>query len=102
MYCRGRQQQQLQNSMTSVEQRDPCMQGGGRGAAQKRQSGAARTAEHLVAAREDAEFKQKASLEVTDVPNTIPAFKCDPALLMPCRSTGSAARAAPHGRSMCA
>ena len=30
---------------------------------------------HMLAAREDAEFQQKASAEIQDVPNTIPAFK---------------------------
>jgi hypothetical protein len=29
----------------------------------------------LVAAREDAELQQKVSLELRDIPNTIPAFK---------------------------
>lgn len=30
----------------------------------------------LLAAREDAELQQKVSLELRDIPNTIPAFKC--------------------------
>ena len=30
---------------------------------------------HMLSAREDAEFQQKASAEIQDVPNTIPAFK---------------------------
>ena len=53
-----------------------CVQGGG--AIKARQQNAVAAAADLVAAREDAEFQQKASLEVMDVPNTIPAFKCGP------------------------
>ena len=30
---------------------------------------------HMLEKREDAEFQQKASAEIQDVPNTIPAFK---------------------------
>ena len=30
---------------------------------------------YMLSAREDAEFQQKASAEIQDVPNTIPAFK---------------------------
>ena len=62
----------------SQVRRVACLQGKGAGKAQQRQVAAAAAAADLVAAREDAEFQQKASLEVQDVPNTIPAFKCAP------------------------
>ena len=49
-----------------------AVQGARQAGKEKAESGALT---HMLSAREDAEFQQKASAEIQDVPNTIPAFK---------------------------